>query len=123
MERVVYMSQEYVSRWKRFWSGVCKLIFIFFLTFGIFGFWVAYHNLDLLHNYAMIYNEMNLEYFCDGFCLDIKEIKDCTGFGNCPDYQTIYLYSNLLLYFSYSALVIIIVALLEMIFRKRKNGL
>lgn len=65
------------------------VVFLFFIANALY--FVSFHNLDLLHNYAMIYNDLNIKYNDDSDLLNVRDITDCTGFGHCPEYGYIYL--------------------------------
>jgi hypothetical protein len=70
-------------------------IAVFSFIFSILLFFTAFHNLDLIQNYALIYNDLNQLRDEDNF--NVRKIQDCTGIGRCPNYATIYIKSNVLL--------------------------
>lgn len=86
------------KQWNRFDKKYGKvmtlglgLIIVFYagLLYGI-----SFHNLDLMSNYALLFNDINGKYFCNEDYINIREIQDCNGNFECPDYQTIYINSN-----------------------------
>jgi hypothetical protein len=73
-------------------------IAIYSFIFAIVLFFTAFHNLDLLQNYAIIYNDLNQLRDEDNF--DVRTIRDCTAFS-CPNYLTHYIRSNVVLIASF----------------------
>lgn len=65
---------------------------LFATIFAVTMFGAGYHNLDLLHNYAMIFNDIN-QGRATGL-LDLRDMTDCNAYGQCPGYQRIYLNSK-----------------------------
>ena len=72
---------------------------------AIILFFVAHHNIDLMMNYAIIYNNLNQERDSDNY--DIRKIMDCNGFRRCPDFITIYIRSNIILFASFFLMTIV----------------
>jgi len=88
-------------------------------------FWVSLHNLDLMSNYSLIVSDVNQEYNCNDDFIDIREITDCNGLMQCPDYMTIYVTSLNLKIYSYILLNTVILLIFmervrEVIFKKRE---
>lgn len=87
-------------------------------------FWIGFHNIDLMSNYALITSDFNQEFNCNQDFIDIREITDCNGLMDCPDYQTIYITSINLNMWSYVMLNMIVLIFVmskvrEVIFKKR----
>jgi len=74
-------------------------------------FFTASHNLDLLSNYELLYNDFNSDNFGDGTFYDIRDITDCTSMNHCPDYKTIYLRSVSVLFISFFILLFLVIGL------------
>lgn len=70
-------------------------------------FWISFHNNDLLHNYSVIYSQVNREN-CDNYYIELIDIIDCTAIDKCYTYQEIYKISVILKILSYYMLVGII---------------
>ncbi len=56
-------------------------------------FFVAFHNLDLLQNYSIIYNQINKETCESSVFMELSTLTDCNLF-DCPDFRTIYIRSK-----------------------------
>jgi len=108
-----------------------KYIVVWFVVsiwiFGNVMFWISFHNIDLMSNYALIFNDLNSEYNCNDDFINLREITDCNGLMQCPDYQTIYINSVNLKVFSYILLNMVILIMVmgkvrEVIFKKGENA-
>jgi len=90
MKRLNKKFEKFDKKWGKL------LLFMFVLVFFFFSFnyyWVSYHNLDLLSNYNLIYNDLNNDRYCGNESLNVRDIQDCNGLFQCPDYKTIYITS------------------------------
>jgi len=81
------------------------------LLFSVVMFFTAFHNIDLMINYATIYNDVNQENYFDGKFYNIRDITDCTVTNHCPDYKTIYLRSVGIMFISYFLLLFLVISL------------
>jgi len=77
------------------------ILFVVLAFYGVIAFFIAFHNIDLLSNYALLMNDVNKEHNCDEGFYDIREIEDCNALYQCPDYQQIYINSVNTLYVSF----------------------
>lgn len=93
-----------------------RIIFLVMVLSSVmfFGSW---HNLDLLQNYSMIYQQINLEYFCTNDALDVRDITDCTASGSCPYFKDIYIKSK---YFNLICFILILLLLIIQLSRGEK---
>lgn len=81
---------------------IIVLLFIFSLLSSVVLFWISFHNMDLIHNYSLIYSDSNKQLCtCEGGFLDIREIRDCNGLNQCPTSSEIYLSSTNILFMSH----------------------
>lgn len=108
------MLQERIKEFKKHYKKNKKylaVVLVIILTFyGIVLFFTAFHNIDLLSNYALIFNDQNREDHCDSGFYDIREINDCNGFFQCPDYKQIYITSVNTLFVSFFLLITVIMS-------------
>lgn len=86
--------------------------FIFAIVLSNVLFWGSYHNLDLLQNYALIYNDINSQHCTHDF-INIRNIKDCNALYDCPDFQTIYIHSKFMQFAAYFIMLGIIISLVD----------
>jgi len=89
---------KYLKKNKKY---INAMLFVIIAFYGIIAFFIAFHNLDLLSNYALLMNDVNKEHNCDNGFYDIRDIEDCNGYSQCPDYKTIYIRSVNTLYVSF----------------------
>lgn len=90
---------EYLKKNKK---EINILFFISTLLLSICLFWISFHNIDLIHNYSLIYSDSNKQ-LCtceDGF-RDIREIRDCNGLNQCFTFSEIYLSSTNMVFISH----------------------
>lgn len=88
-----------------------QYILVIIITFyAIVLFFIAFHNLDLLSNYALLHNDFNKEEHCDSGFYDLRELTDCNGLFQCPNYKTIYIRSVNTLFVSFFLLIGIIMS-------------
>jgi hypothetical protein len=89
---------------EKYWENH-NYIFNFFIIFicliSVVLFFTAFHNKDLIQNYALIYNDLNLNLFCSEQALDIREISDTAGNFEASRYKEIYIKSTNLEFTSY----------------------
>jgi len=78
-------------------------------VFSVVLFFGAYHNLDLMANRVLLYNDIN-SLDAGARFLDARDISDCNLFG-CHDYQLIYMVSNTLLFISFGLAIMLVVLL------------
>jgi len=101
------MLRKGIKTFKKNKQFINSYIIIFFTTLSVVFFYSAFHNLDLLSNYSLIFNDVNKKSFIEGNLsgyYDLREIQDCNGYFQCPDYKTIYIGSVNLLFLSYNIL-------------------
>jgi len=100
------------------WLGFTLLM----LLISTVLFWSAYHNLDLLYNYSLIFNDINEnQCSCDNGFYNIREINDCTSTNFCPDSKKIYLLSMLMRFGAYFLLVGLIMGFVIDKWKKEKK--
>lgn len=76
-------------------------------------FYLSFHNLDLIQNYALLYSDLNQEHNCDKSTFwDIREMHDCNGVGQCQDYAKIYIKSIIMKFASYIIVLMLAVSCL-----------
>lgn len=113
---IIEFKKYYKKNKKHFrFSMIISLMFI-----GNIFFYISYHNLDLLQNYSLIYNSINLETHCSSNALDVRQITDCTASRYCPDFQTIYLNSKFIQILSF---LILNGVLMNYLLRLYKNAI
>lgn len=98
---VVGVSAKLTEYLKKNKKGINVLIFVIALVSSIPMFWISFHNIDLIHNYSLIYSDSNKQ-LCDcedGFS-DIRKLRDCNGF-QCPTSSEIYISSINMLFISH----------------------
>jgi len=78
--------------------------------YSIVLFFTAFHNIDLLSNYSLLWNDLNREEHCDMGFYDLRDLQDCNGLFQCPDYKTIYITSVNTLFISFFILIAIIMS-------------
>lgn len=73
-------------------------IILIIMFISITFYFMAFHNIDLLSNYALLLNDINKEnHFKNNYrYYDLRDVSDCTHFNSCPDYTQIYKNSQLL---------------------------
>ena len=64
---------------------------------------VAWHNIDLMTNYALWTNDVNINMICED-CINLREVYDCSMTG-CLDFRSIYMRSSTILLFAFFGLV------------------
>jgi dolichyl-phosphate beta-glucosyltransferase len=82
--------QKTIRYIKKKQSYIETSLFVFVMIIANILFWTSYHNLDLMSNYAMIFNDLNAERYNGSDFLNIRDITDCTAINYCPDFKTIY---------------------------------
>lgn len=87
-------------------------IIIFLMFISLIFFCVGEHNLDLIHNYGLWYNDYNNRLDDINDVLNIRKITDCTLLENCLKYNRIYRVSNATIFLSYVSLLLMLGVLL-----------
>jgi len=102
--------------WKRMRNTMVLIALIVSVSF----FYISFHNLDLLSNYALLYNSVNKEFNCeiDKFW-DLYDVQDCNGLNQCHDYATIYLQSMVMQMFAF--IILIMISMTYLIEKLTKN--
>lgn len=87
-------------KWEKIKDRVAIFMFILVFMFANLAFWVSWHNLDLLQNYSLIFNDINRNEFCSEDFYDVRGVEDCNLFG-CGTFENIYVVSKSFALFSY----------------------
>lgn len=106
--------------WYRVKRSLSIAMFLLALIMGNVLFWGSWHNLDLLQNYSLIYNDFNRENSCDSGFYDVRDASDCNLYG-CKEFQQIYMESKFMAFVSYILMLGIIIEAMVRYYKKKDD--
>ena len=91
---------------------------IFIVAVAVALFVVGMHNIDLIMNYSIIYNDLNHHYNLD---LNVRDIQDCNVYGQCFSMQRIYMNGLACVTIAFATITFMLIHTIIAIHKKEKE--